>query len=107
LFLKGTTTRAFTAEIDAYNGATLLGTFSEVGVSTETEDNSASFIGINDLSGSDITSIVIGVNGTGDFAVNQLSLLTSNNTVPEPLSVGMALLLGLGVVGAARRWRIP
>jgi len=56
------------------------------------------------LTAADITSIVIGVNGTGDFAVNQLSLLTNNSTVPEPSSVGMALLLGLGVIGAARRW---
>jgi len=95
---------AFTATIDAYNGATLLGTFTESGVATNLADNSAIFIGINDLTGPDITSLVIGVNGTGDFAVNQLSLLTNANTVPEPSSVGMALLLGLGVIGAARRW---
>jgi hypothetical protein len=94
---------AFTATIDAYNGATLLGTFTEVGVETNAADNSAIFIGINDLTGPDITSIVIGVPG-GDFSVNQLSLLTNANTVPEPSSVGMALLLGLGVIGAARRW---
>lgn len=93
----------FTAEIDAYNGATLLGTFTEVGTAGFTADNSAIFIGLNDLTGPNITSIVIGET-SGDFTVNQLSLLTNANTVPEPSSVGMALLLGLGVIGAARRW---
>jgi len=100
---------AFTAEIDAYNGATLLGTFTEAGVSNGNADNSAIFIGINDLSGPNITSIVISESDAirpGDFAVNQLSLLTTSTTsTPEPSSVGMALLLGLGVIGAARRWR--
>ena len=92
----------FTATIDAYNGATLLGTFSEAGTSGFTADNSAIFIGINDLSGANITSIVINTD-TSNFAVNQLSLLT--NAVPEPSSVGMALLLGLGVLTAAHRRR--
>jgi PEP-CTERM motif len=95
---------AFTAEIDAYNGATLLGTFTEAGNSAFTADNSAIFIGINDLTGPDITSIVISTDSSS-FAVNELSLLTSTTSTPEPSSVGMALLLGLGVIGAARRWR--
>lgn len=93
---------AFTATIDAYNGATLLGSFSEGGTSAFTADNSAIFIGINDLSGPNITSIVINTDSS-DFAVNQLSLLT--NAVPEPSSIGMALLLGLGVLTAAHRRR--
>ncbi len=100
---------SFTATIDAYDGATLLGSFTENGVMNGNADNSAIFIGINDLTGPNITSIVIGETDSfatsGDYAVNQLSLLTNTSTVPEPSSVGMALLLGLGVIGAARRWK--
>src|SRR5262249_41281080 len=47
----------FTAEILAYNGTTLLGSFTETGFSGDVADNSNIFLGVQDAS-ADITSIV-------------------------------------------------
>jgi hypothetical protein len=103
----------FTAQIDAYNGATLLGSFSGNGVSAYTADNSAIFLGLRDLSGSNITSLVISLtsapgNSITDFAFNQLSLddhVGALTPAPEPSMVGIALVLFLGMVAFAHRWK--
>lgn len=89
----------FTATIDAYDGAALLGSFSENGNSTSNGDNSAIFIGLNDLSGANITSIVLDTS-SHDFSINEVSL---NGAVPEPSS--LALLAGglFGLRGLRRR----
>jgi hypothetical protein len=95
---------AFTAEIDAYNGATLLGSFTENGNSTSAGDGSAIDIGVMDLSGSNITSVTLSMvtdsNDVRDLAINQLDL--NSATTPEPGTI-MLLGSGLGLVGFARR----
>jgi hypothetical protein len=105
---------AYTAELDAYNGATLLGSVTEGGVSTTNfGDDSAIFIGIDDTTGADITKVVISLTSSpagttlGDFAINQLSLIDGPAAVPEPSSLllllTVLLLLRLTVNVAARR----
>ena len=91
---------AFTAEIDAYNGATLLGSFTENGNSNANHDGSAIDIGVMDLSGSNITSVTLSLTSSTNFAINQLDL--NSATTPEPGTI-MLLGSGLGLVGFARR----
>jgi hypothetical protein len=91
---------AFTAEIDAYNGVTLLGSFTENGNSNANGDGSAIDIGVMDLSGSNITSVTLSLTSSTNFAINQLDL--NSATTPEPGTI-MLLGSGLGLVGFARR----
>ena len=93
---------AFTAQLQAFNGSTLLGSFSEAGNSNNAGDNSAIFIGLKDLSGANITSLVFSVPTCSiptctDFDINRLSLDT-RRVVFEPssfflLSSALAFLL--------------
>lgn len=93
----------FTAQISLYNGATLLGSFTEPGVSDGAADNSAIFLGAIDLSGADITSAVFSVVGSGDFAINQLSLREGPLApVPEPMSVLLLITLLAFACGVVR-----
>jgi hypothetical protein len=89
---------AFTGTIEAFDGSTSLGTFTEDGVVTSNEDGSAIFIGVRDTK-AEITSIVFGLTdpSLGDFAINSLRLVTPEvMAAPEPASL---TLLGLGAAG--------
>jgi len=69
----------FTGEVQAYDGSTLLGTYTENGVAAPSDNGSAIFIGVNDASAADITSVVFStpvVNGGRwpGFAIGSLNL---------------------------------
>ena len=91
---------SFVAQIKAFDGDTLLGTFTESGNSQPTEDGSAIFIGVKD-SIRDITAIELSVisctGNCADFAINQVYFrgLSLGDAVPEPTSV---VLLGSGLL---------
>jgi len=70
----------FTAQIQAFNGATSLGSFAV----TSNASGNASYIGIVDKTGANITSIVFSltscVGSCSDFAIDTLNLNTGGNT---------------------------
>ena len=111
LYLQADAPGAFTAQVQAYDGATLLGTF---GALSDTAGDPV-FIGAMDTTTADITSLAFSMTscGTGcdlnDFAVDTLSSINPSTTppVPEPASVllfGSALMaLGLATVRRRRR----
>jgi hypothetical protein len=76
----------FTAKIEAFNGDTSLGSFTENGNSTPASDNSAIFIGVKDLDAANITAVVFSLTASAgdlmDFAINRLSL-DSGGSVPK------------------------
>jgi len=98
----------FEAEIEGFDGGTPLGTFFASGDSTDGEHNTAIFLGLEDLTGADITSLrVLAFNcGGGEsdccdgFAINRV--LFETTATPEPASL---LLLGSAVtaLGFLRR----
>lgn len=102
----------FTATLSAYSTTgQLLGMTTAVGDSQFTSDNSALFIGLRDLSGADIGSVVFNTtapNPAGNFALNEVSIDTTGiNAAPLPSCAwGCATLLGgLGLVTILRRSR--
>jgi hypothetical protein len=90
----------FTAFIEAFNGGTSLGIFTEDGVSNANDDGSAIFIGVRDPN-AEITSVVFGLTTPtdSDFAINALRINT--NGVPEPSS--FYLLFGALLLFASRQ----
>jgi len=104
----------FQAQIAAFDGATSLGTFFATGNATSGEDNTALFFGLQDLTGTDITSIQIGTfncaagadpHCTGGFAIEGLQLWEGSAypaPTPEPASL-MLFGSGLGALGLLRR----
>jgi hypothetical protein len=106
LWLQANAAGQFAAQILAYNGATLLGTFGE----TSDAGGDGIFIGVLDTI-ADITKIVVSLTSctqpcdSADFAVNSLLLKGGRVvTVPEPTSLSL-LLLGAGGLAFFRRAR--
>jgi len=72
----------FTAEVDAYDASgNLLASFTEKGVATTAEDNSAIFVGISSSS-ANISQIALSIRSCssgekGDFAINKFDFRTS------------------------------
>jgi PEP-CTERM motif len=100
--IQANTFGTFTAEITLFDGSDALGTFFETGNSTSTHGPFATFLGISDLTGADITSVRIAAfdcNGgpcSDGFAINRLLLQTSpQSTTPEPASIA---LVGLSIL---------
>jgi hypothetical protein len=102
---------AYIGQIQAFNGATLLATFTAGSNNTKVEDNSAAFLGVKSDT-ANITSVTFTLTaapdfaGTttqslGDFAINRLSI-ADVVAVPEPATLS---LLGLGLAAAAARRR--
>lgn len=98
---------AFTAQIEAFSGNTLLGEFSESGVTTENADGSAIFLGVEDQS-QGITSIQYSITAAAgnpnlsQFAINQATIQAYTPAafgVPEVSSSGS--LAALTVVAAS------
>jgi hypothetical protein len=76
--LGSNTFGSFTAKIQAFNKRRLLSTFTEIGATTTSADNSAIFLDVTDTK-AEITSVVYTVtdsvgNPERGFAINQLSV---------------------------------
>jgi hypothetical protein len=87
----------FTASISAFDSShTLLGSFTENGVSNDNNDNSAIFIGVLSTA-SNVASIAINITAPAgmDYAFNELTF-SSTTTTPEPSSLAL-LLCGAGI----------
>jgi len=100
-------------ELGVYDGSSLLATFFGTGNVTSDANNSATFFGVEDLTGANITSIKIAAYGcanyggstcSGGFAINHLSLNDAPQTSGTPEPASLALLgSGLGMLGYLRR----
>jgi hypothetical protein len=100
----------FTGEIQAYNGATLLGSYTEAGDSTDSDDGTAIFLGLADLTAPDITSVVFSYTAGAPqgFVLDTLDLNDSASAVgvPEPPTLSL-VLLGLAGLMIRRRRALP
>jgi len=88
------TMRVFVGGIDVFD-------LTLPGVSNGNQDGSATFLGVGDLTGANITSIVLSsvdINGGNNFAIDDITLTQVTTTVPEPSSL---VLLGSGLLGLA------
>jgi hypothetical protein len=98
--IQADTPGKFTAEIQAYNGTTLLGTFTAISNS----NGDATYIGVNDQTGSNITSIVLSLTSCSglctDFAVDTLNI---NQPPPAPVVklTSTSLTFGSQLVGTS------
>jgi hypothetical protein len=98
---------AFTAQITALDGATVLGTFSESGFNADPDADTPSFIGLVGPS-ADVTAIQFQITAAADGNLNSYSVgtvyLAYGASVPEPATWGL-VLVGFGCLGASLRTR--
>src|SRR4029077_17444291 len=73
----------FTAEILAFNGNTLLGTFTENGFSGDVGDNSNIFLGVQDTT-TDITSVTYLTFTANPFTLQDVAINQMSLSVPGP-----------------------
>jgi hypothetical protein len=95
----------FMGYVSAYDGNTLLGTFSETSTIQNLHDGSAPFLGVVS-STADITSVVYHVTQNNEFYIGPVSLNAPPAAVPETsslVSLGLLLLLGVGGLTVSRR----
>lgn len=88
-------------QIQAYDGATLVGNFSAyTGGGGASNSNQAGVLG---LQGVNFNRVVLSTNG--EFAINQVTLSTNTNVVPEPSTYALfaAGLAAMAVVARRRR----
>lgn len=91
------TIQVFVGGVDAFD-------YTVNGTSNANGDGSAAFIGVGDVTGANITKIVLSSVdqfGNNDFAINDVSLTSS--TVPEPGSMALLSSGLLGMAGVLRR----
>ena len=89
--------QVFVGGVDAFD-------YTVNGTSNANGDGSAAFIGVGDVTGANITKIVLSSVdqfGNNDFAINDVSLTSS--TVPEPGSMALLSSGLLGMAGVLRR----
>ena len=92
----------FTGFLDAYDSQDLhLGQVSAVGISSDTGDNTALFLGVSSDT-ANIARLVISTSDTtnsdGDFGANDFALGSGSFTAPEPSSLA---LIPAGLLAAA------
>ena len=100
----------FTAEILAFNGSALLGTFTENGFSGSADDNSAIFLGVEDAT-ADITSVTYLTFTSNPFTlqdvnINQVTIEGSQTPVPPALPLFATGLGALGLLGWSRKRKV-
>jgi hypothetical protein len=97
----------FTGTITAYDGGTLLGSYTENGNSTNSNDGTAIFLGFADLSAPDITSVVFTYTAGAPqgFILDTLQMNDPLPTVitPEPGTLRLALFGFVGLMLWRRR----
>ncbi len=104
----------FTGTIQAYDGGTLLGSYTENGDSTDSNDGTAIFLGFADLTAPNITSVVFSYTAGAPqgFILDTLQMNDSVPAVtPEPGTISLLLcglvLCGLQVFTPWRRRILP
>jgi hypothetical protein len=97
----------FTAEILAFNGNVLLGTFTENGFTGDVGDNSAIFLGVEDAT-ADISSVTYLTFTSNPFTlqdvnINQVTTESSATPIPAALPLFATGLGAIGLLGWRRR----